>query len=132
MFLILELCEGGELFDRLHAQAGSHYDEAQAARLMHSMCAAISYIHFRGISHRFVRVALLAVFDSSTQAAGHTIRPHAYRDLKLENFIFESKDPDSDLKLSALRAEWSRGSVNLPASASWALIMVCSRLWAEP
>jgi len=66
MFLILELCEGGELFDRLHAQAGSHYDEAQAARLMHSMCAAISYIHFRGISHRFVRVALLAVFDSLT------------------------------------------------------------------
>ena len=59
IFLILEFCDGGELFDRLHEQAGSHYGEVQAARLMHKMCAAISYCHFQGISHR---LAILGIY----------------------------------------------------------------------
>ena len=72
LYLVLELCDGGELFDRLHMQAGSRYTEAEAARLMFKMVAAIAYCHYMGISHR---------------------------DLKLENFIFESKDVDSNIKL---------------------------------
>jgi serine/threonine protein kinase len=72
IYLILELAEGGELFDRLHEQQGSHYSEAEAARLVFKFCAAISYIHHRGVTHR---------------------------DLKLENFVFETKQPDSNVKL---------------------------------
>jgi len=53
-------------------QKGSRYTEAEAARLMFKMVAAIGYCHYMGISHR---------------------------DLKLENFIFESKDVDSNIKL---------------------------------
>ena len=72
IYLILEFCDGGELFDRLHQQQGSRYTEAEAARLMFKMVAAIAYCHYMGISHR---------------------------DLKLENFIFESKEGDSNIKL---------------------------------
>jgi calcium-dependent protein kinase len=72
LFLILELAEGGELFDRLHEQTNSHYSESEAARLVFKFCAAISYIHLKGVTHR---------------------------DLKLENFVFETKDSDSNVKL---------------------------------
>jgi calcium-dependent protein kinase len=72
LYLILEYADGGELFDRLHEQTGSRYTEAEAARLLFKMCAAIGYIHYMGVTHR---------------------------DLKLENFIFEGKAQDSNLKL---------------------------------
>ena len=38
IYLILEFCDGGELFDRLHQQKGNRYTEAEAARLMFRMC----------------------------------------------------------------------------------------------
>ena len=37
IYLILEFCDGGELFDRLHQQKGNRYSEAEAARLMFKM-----------------------------------------------------------------------------------------------
>lgn len=72
LYLILEYCSGGELFDRLHAQRDARYSEIEAAKLIFRMVAAVSYLHHLGISHR---------------------------DLKLENFIFESNEPDAALKL---------------------------------
>jgi serine/threonine protein kinase len=54
IFLILEYCDGGELFDRLHEQTGHHYSEREAASLVLKMCAAIAYCHRQGISHRCV------------------------------------------------------------------------------
>lgn len=48
IYLVLEFCDGGELFDRLHMQKGSRYTEAEAARLMFKMVAAIGYCHFMG------------------------------------------------------------------------------------
>jgi len=41
IYLILEFCDGGELFDRLHEQKGSRYSEAEAAKLVFKMTAAI-------------------------------------------------------------------------------------------
>jgi serine/threonine protein kinase len=70
--VLMQFCDGGELFDRLHMQKGSRYTELEAARLVFKMFASIGYCHYMGITHR---------------------------DLKLENFIFESKDPESNLKL---------------------------------
>jgi calcium-dependent protein kinase len=72
IYLVQELCVGGELFDRLDEQPDYHYSEAQCARLVKQMLSAICYIHSRGIIHR---------------------------DLKLENFLFSSTDPDSELKM---------------------------------
>lgn len=72
IYLILELCRGGELLDRLNEQKGQHYSERVACKYIHTMLTAIRYCHSRSIVHR---------------------------DLKLENFLFESDSPDSALKL---------------------------------
>lgn len=72
IYLILELCQGGELLDRLHRQQGHHYSEKVACRYIHTMLTAIAYCHANNVVHR---------------------------DLKLENFLFESDSPQSELKL---------------------------------
>lgn len=72
IYLISELCRGGELLDRLHEQKQHHYSEAKACRYVQSMIGAIKYCHYHSIIHR---------------------------DLKLENFLFETDSPDSELKL---------------------------------
>lgn len=72
IYLVQEVCKGGELFDRLDEQPDYHYTEAQCARLVKQMLSSVRYIHLKGIIHR---------------------------DLKLENFLFSDVDPDSELKM---------------------------------
>ena len=72
IYLVLELCLGGELFDRLDEQPDYHYTEVECARLVKQMLSAVRYLHSKGIIHR---------------------------DLKLENFLFSSKAADSELKM---------------------------------
>lgn len=72
IYLVQELCLGGELFDRLDEQPDYHYTESQCAKLVKQMLCAVRYIHSKGIIHR---------------------------DLKLENFLFSSRDADSELKM---------------------------------
>lgn len=64
IYLVLELCTGGELFDRI-IDAG-HFSEKQAAFLMMQTLSAINYLHQICICHR---------------------------DIKPENFLFSNKDP---------------------------------------
>ena len=70
--MVFERLDGGELFDRLDQQADYHYDERAARALVGSMLSAVRYCHNRGIVHR---------------------------DLKLENFLFETTAPSATLKL---------------------------------
>jgi len=72
IYLVLELLEGGELFERLKAQKGDKFTEPYAAWLLSKMLSAVAYCHRQGVSHR---------------------------DLKLENFLFESNRWDANLKL---------------------------------
>ena len=72
IYLVQELCLGGELFDRLDEQPDYHYTEAECARLVKQMLCAVRYLHSKGIIHR---------------------------DLKLENFLFSSTAQDSELKM---------------------------------
>jgi len=62
MYLVMELCSGGELFDRI-IEAG-HFCEADAAIVVQHILHAIFYMHKNGVCHR---------------------------DLKPENFLFLSK-----------------------------------------
>jgi len=64
IYLVMELCSGGELFDRI-IESG-HFTEVQAAVLMQQIIRAIYYMHENTVCHR---------------------------DLKPENFLFMSKDP---------------------------------------
>lgn len=72
LYLIQELCTGGDLFDRLDEQPDYHYSEAKCASLVKMMLSSVRYLHSKKIIHR---------------------------DLKLENFLFSSTDPDSELKM---------------------------------
>jgi serine/threonine protein kinase len=67
--LVMELCEGGELFDRIIAKG--HYSERAAAALCREIVAVVHSCHSMGVMHR---------------------------DLKPENFLFLSKREDSPLK----------------------------------
>lgn len=64
MFLVMELCSGGELFDRI-IQDG-HFTEKTAAVVVHQMLSAVFYMHTNFVCHR---------------------------DLKPENFLFLDKGP---------------------------------------
>eukprot|EP00934_Nitzschia_sp_Nitz4_P005363 Nitzschia sp. Nitz4//scaffold11_size288233//284721//287471//NITZ4_000830-RA/size288233-snap-gene-0.68-mRNA-1//-1//CDS//3329534242//5353//frame0 len=72
IYLIQELCTGGDLFDRLEEQTDYHYSEAHCARLVKQMLCAVRYLHSKNVIHR---------------------------DIKLENFLFSSSSNDSELKL---------------------------------
>lgn len=70
--LVLDLCQGGELLDRLHSQTKHKYTEKIASGYVQSMVKAVRYLHDHNIVHR---------------------------DLKLENFLFETDEEDSELIL---------------------------------
>jgi len=72
MYLILELCTGGEMLDRLNSQKGYHYTERIACDYVKIMVNAVRYIHEHNITHR---------------------------DLKLENFLLQDRTDEAELKL---------------------------------
>ncbi|KAJ9671201.1 hypothetical protein PVL29_027269 [Vitis rotundifolia] len=67
--LVMELCEGGELFDRI-VQRG-HYSEREAAKLIKTIVGVVEGCHSLGVMHR---------------------------DLKPENFLFDTTAEDAALK----------------------------------
>lgn len=69
VYLVMELCAGGELFDRI-IQRG-HYSEREAARLIRTIVSVVESCHSLGVMHR---------------------------DLKPENFLFSNEQEDSPLK----------------------------------
>ncbi|CAJ2664473.1 unnamed protein product [Trifolium pratense] len=67
--LVMELCEGGELFDRIVARG--HYSERAAAHVARTIAEVVRMCHVNGVMHR---------------------------DLKPENFLFANKKENSVLK----------------------------------
>ena len=67
--LVMELCLGGTLFDRITAKGS--YSESEAASIFRQIVNVVHACHFMGVMHR---------------------------DLKPENFLLASKDPKAPLK----------------------------------
>ncbi|KAF5811461.1 putative protein kinase CAMK-CDPK family [Helianthus annuus] len=71
VYIVMELCEGGELLDRILSRGG-RYTEADAKSIIVQILSVVAFCHLQGVMHR---------------------------DLKPENFLFTSKNDDSDIKL---------------------------------
>ncbi|OEL36348.1 Calcium/calmodulin-dependent serine/threonine-protein kinase 1 [Dichanthelium oligosanthes] len=71
VYVVMELCTGGELLDRILARGGK-YSEEDAKVVIHQILSVASFCHLQGVVHR---------------------------DLKPENFLFMSKDENSALKV---------------------------------
>ncbi|PRT57006.1 Calcium/calmodulin-dependent protein kinase [Wickerhamiella sorbophila] len=70
IYIVTQLCTGGELFDRICEQGS--FTEKAAAKMFREIADAVQYLHHSNIVHR---------------------------DIKPENLLFESKDPESELVL---------------------------------
>ncbi|CAN6485701.1 unnamed protein product [Victoria cruziana] len=71
VYIVMELCEGGELLDRILAKKDSRYTEKDAAIVVRQMLRVAAQCHLHGVVHR---------------------------DMKPENFLFKSTKEDSPLK----------------------------------
>ncbi|XP_019187250.1 PREDICTED: CDPK-related kinase 7-like [Ipomoea nil] len=70
VYIVMELCKGGELLDRILSRGGK-YSEEDAKVVMVQILNVVAYCHLQGVVHR---------------------------DLKPENFLFTTKDERSPLK----------------------------------
>ncbi|CAA0811083.1 Calcium-dependent protein kinase 28 [Striga hermonthica] len=71
VYIVMELCEGGELLDRILSKKDSRYTEKDAAIVVRQMLKVAAECHLHGFVHR---------------------------DMKPENFLFKSPMEDSHLK----------------------------------
>ncbi|KAJ3326350.1 hypothetical protein HDV06_000226 [Boothiomyces sp. JEL0866] len=71
LYLVMDLCTGGELFDKICEQ-GIYYEE-DAAEIVNTVLEVIKYLHSHNIVHR---------------------------DIKPENLLFRNKEPNADLMVA--------------------------------
>ncbi|XP_059651189.1 CDPK-related kinase 3-like [Cornus florida] len=71
VYIVMELCEGGELLDRILSRGG-RYTEDDAKLIVVQILSVVAFCHLQGVVHR---------------------------DLKPENFLFTSRNEDADMKL---------------------------------
>lgn len=63
-YLITELCEGGELFNRIVQLR--HFSEMQAAEVMSQLLSTIAYCHSKNVTHRDIKPENLLLEDRSS------------------------------------------------------------------
>ncbi|XP_031494729.1 CDPK-related kinase 3-like [Nymphaea colorata] len=71
VYIVMELCEGGELLDRILSRGG-RYTEEDAKTIVVQILSVVSFCHLQGVVHR---------------------------DLKPENFLFTTRDEDAPMKI---------------------------------
>ncbi|KAK9093821.1 hypothetical protein Scep_025290 [Stephania cephalantha] len=71
VYIIMELCEGGELLDRILSRGG-RYPEEDAKAIVLQILSVVSFCHLQGVVHR---------------------------DLKPENFLFTTREDDATMKI---------------------------------
>jgi len=87
--LVLQYCEGGELYDRI--QQLTHYSEVEAKLCCRNLVSTLAYIHGKGIMHR---------------------------DMKPENILLVSKKSNTNVKIADLGLAKMASPGKLPRSNS--------------
>jgi len=70
LMLVMELCCGGELFERIaeRAYAGTGYSEGLAATILHQVLSAVAFMHSHNICHCDLKPSNI-LFDTKSQNA---------------------------------------------------------------
>ena len=94
-YMVMELCLGGEMFDRIVKK--SNYTEEEARKCVEQMADALAYCHAIGIVHR---------------------------DIKPENLLYARPEPDETVKiadfgLAVSEGRWRRRWPTLTSEARW-------------
>lgn len=71
IYIVMDLCHGGELFDRI--AEGALGDEAQVAKLIRQLARALRYCHDRGIIHRDIKPENILFVSSHAEAPAKLI-----------------------------------------------------------
>ena len=68
-YLIMEECNGGELFDRImqHIESKQMYSEKDAAKIMQQVMSGIEYCHKNGVVHRDIKPENLLYLYKGTE-----------------------------------------------------------------
>ena len=69
LYLIMEECKGGEVFDRIieHIQSKKMYSEKEAANMFLQVMSSIEYCHNNGICHRDLKPENLLYLNSGSE-----------------------------------------------------------------
>lgn len=51
LFIVMEVCAGGELFDRIKEQPDGNYSENDAAEVLRQICEGLKYMHGHKYDH---------------------------------------------------------------------------------
>ena len=102
LFVVMERCEGGELFDRVIAKGS--FSEAEAAKVMRQLLSALADCHSKGVMHRDVKPENLLLTGE-----GWELKLSDFGLVKTLSDMDESEDdvvsPDSTLDQRFRRAE---------------------------
>jgi calcium-dependent protein kinase len=55
MYLVMEYCPGGELFEKIAQQKDQTFVESEAAKIMKKLLRAINHCHASGVVHRDIK-----------------------------------------------------------------------------
>eukprot|EP00913_Durusdinium_trenchii_P031564 g29556.t1 len=85
-YLVMELCTGGELFERIVAESEKHdgaraFDERGAATYMQQILGAMSYLH----KNNFAVEGFIVI--------------QCVKDIKPENFLMQNKEANAEIKV---------------------------------
>ena len=107
IYLIMEECKGGELFDRIinRIQSRKMYTEKEAAKIFTQLMSAICYCHSKGICHC---------------------------DLKAENILFLTNEENSPIKLIDFGISSVISDVKKEGKQAHTATMVSSAYYASP
>eukprot|EP01083_Nonionella_stella_P006029 17444_1 len=102
LYIAMEMCDGGELFDRIVELDGDHYTEQDCCLIMHQIAKGVKYMHSVGIIHR---------------------------DLKPENILCVEQDSIRKIKIAdfgiskicdGMELEWKNDHDNMLCTVSYA------------
>ena len=72
LYILLELVQGGELFDRLVDRGA--FEEHSARHIFRQLARAIAYLHSRGISHRDIKPENILLQDKGVEGDNCSIK----------------------------------------------------------